>query len=165
MAKSVKVEWCHLKNPPAKHNTNKFSISDETYTKIGNYINKHSRFKGNSWKQRANTYFLRHRVCFQMQFRTVLINYFRWTYSRGSFTVLLFQQGCPTCGIVARSCDRRVKTCDKRFSIMTPFSDSLKRKTEVSQNFRYLKTKTILSSPNGPPIKTPFYAFGAITRR
>ena len=36
-------------------------------------------------------------------------------------------QGCPTCRIVARSCDRRVKTCDKRFLSMTPFSDSLKR--------------------------------------
>ena len=44
--------------------------------------------KGNSCKQRANTYILRHRVCFQMQFRTVLINYFRLPYSRGSFTVI-----------------------------------------------------------------------------
>ena len=45
MAKSTKVEWWLLKNPPPKHNTNKFSISDETYGKIGNYINKNLRFK------------------------------------------------------------------------------------------------------------------------
>ena len=53
MAKSVKVEWCLLKNPPAKHNTNKFSISDETYTKIGNNINKHLRFKRKFMKTKS----------------------------------------------------------------------------------------------------------------
>ena len=31
-------------------------------------------------------------------------------------------QGCPICRIVAHSCDRRVKTCDKRFSSFTSFS-------------------------------------------
>ena len=93
MAKSVKVEWWLLKKSPAKHNTNKFSISDEAYTKFGNYINKHLRFKRKFMKQRANTYILRHRVCFQMQFRTVLINYFRLTYSRGSFTVKSHESG------------------------------------------------------------------------
>ena len=66
------------------------------------------------------------------------------------------EQGCPTCRIVARSCDRRVKMCDKRFSSMTPFSDSLKKITEVSQNFRCRETKTAHSSPDGPLlINTP----------
>ena len=45
MAKSVKVEWWLLKNPPVKRNTNKFSLSDDIYTKIGDYINNHLRFK------------------------------------------------------------------------------------------------------------------------
>ena len=42
-----------LKKKPAKHNTNKFSISDDTYTKIGNYINKHLRFKRKLMKTKS----------------------------------------------------------------------------------------------------------------
>ena len=42
-----------LKKSPAKHNTNKFSISDESYTKFGNYINKHLRFKRKFMKTKS----------------------------------------------------------------------------------------------------------------
>ena len=41
------------KKNPAKHNTNKFSISDEAYTKFGNYINKHLRFKRKFMKTKS----------------------------------------------------------------------------------------------------------------
>ena len=40
------------KNPP-KHNTNKFSISDETYAKIGNFTNKNLRLKRKVMKTKS----------------------------------------------------------------------------------------------------------------
>ena len=65
VAKSVNVEWRLLEMSPAKLIANKFSSSDETYANIRNFIYV---LKGNPWKQRANTYFLRHRVCFKCSF-------------------------------------------------------------------------------------------------
>ena len=75
------------KNPPAKHNTNKFSISDETYTKIGNYINKHLRFKRKFMKTKSKHLLSETSGVFSNAMSHSLINYFRLTYSRGSFTV------------------------------------------------------------------------------
>ena len=42
-------------NPPTKHNTKKNSISDETYTKIGNYMGTCKLRNGKNEKKRKET--------------------------------------------------------------------------------------------------------------
>ena len=53
------------------------------------------------------------------------------------------RRGVQPCRIVTRSWDRQDETCDKPFSSMTPFSDSLKRKE--------LKFCKSLAKTPGPP--------------
>ena len=89
---------------------------------------------------------------------------------------LTYRQGCPTFRSVARSCDRRVKMCDKRLFKYDPFFWQIEQKITVLQNFRCLESKSFKFPQcasfdhnfliNTPSLsETPYYALGTITCR